>query len=92
MATPGLEQLVAELARTENPARVEQLLQEALETAYRDGYVAGLRVAVDVVRPSETHGILPHPVRVALETAANTLKAGAGVAASGRPWPARGGR
>jgi len=84
--------LVDELSRTENPARIERLLREALDAAARGGYLEGLRVAAGIVRPSETHGQLAHPVRVALESAARSLDVGANVVASGRPWPPKGGR
>ncbi len=84
--------LAAELLRTENPERVEQLLVAALDAAAQRGYAEGLRAAAGVVRPSETHGLLTHPVRVALESAARALEVGAGVVASGRTWPAKGGR
>jgi len=87
-----VEQLVEELSRTENPARIEKLLREALGEARQGGYLEGLRAAAGVVRPSETHGQLAHPVRVALESAARALDVGAGVVASGRSWPPKGGR
>lgn len=69
------------------PAALGASTPEALDAAARRGYAEGLRVAAGVVRPSETHGQLAHPVRVALESAARALDVGAGVVASGRPWP-----